>query len=120
MEQIVTELRKIMKFKETAMEGDVVIIAMDNPESIVYGLVTGFERDTSRKDEWYHVTLQLLLMPPQEVTWTLRVPQFSGEEIFTMGGDKRFIAPIDFSFTHPPLAPMPEPMEKKTGLRLVK
>ncbi|MEN8139711.1 MAG: hypothetical protein ABFR97_00630 [Thermodesulfobacteriota bacterium] len=107
-----------MKFKETAREGDVVVIAMENPESIIYGLVTGFERDTSRKDEWYHVTLQLLLMPPQQVTWTLRVPQFSGQEIFTMGGDKRFIAPLDFAGEAGPLEPEPAP--EKKGLRLVK
>ena len=119
MEHIVEELRNIMKFKETTSEGDIVVVAMDNPESIIYALVTGFERDTSRRDEWYHVTLQLLLMPPQQVTWTLRIPQFTGQEIFTMGGDKRFIAPIAFPAA-PPLAPMPEPVKKKAGLRLVK
>ena len=117
MEQIVEELRKIMPLKKETREGDVVVIAMENPESIIYGYVCGFERDSSRRDEWYHVTMQLLLMPPQQVTWTLRIPQFSGEEIFSMGGDKRFMAPLDFTVQE--VAPPPVE-EKKGGLRLVK
>jgi len=34
-------------------------------------------------------------VPPQPVTWTLRPPQFTGQEIFTMGGDPRFLKAVD-------------------------
>ena len=61
----------------------------------MYGLVRGFERDDTRRDEWWNVTLQLLTVPIQDVTWTLRREQFTGEEVFTMGGDKRFIKAVD-------------------------
>ncbi len=122
MEQVVATLKSLVRFKDSTSEGDIVLIVAAAPENLGYALVTGFARDISRRDEWYHVTLQLLGIPPQEVVWTLRPEQFTGMEIFTMGGEKRFIKAVDF--TPPP----PKPAEKtplarkkaKSLLRVVK
>jgi hypothetical protein len=63
--------------------------------------------------------MQVLSVPPQPLTWTLRVEQFTGREIFTMGGELRFVKAVHFDAarvepTSPPVA------DKKSGLRLVK
>ena len=105
MENLVEELKKLVRFKEETEAGDIVLVAIDTPRSLLYARVRGFERDDSRKDEWWHVSLQLLTVPLQEVVWTLRREQFTGQEIFAMGGDKRFIQAVDLD----------APPDKKTG-----
>ena len=79
----------------------------------LYALVTDITRDTTRKDEWWHLALTFLTVPPQEVTWTLRTAQMTGMEIFTMGGEERFIKAVNLA---PAIAPVPdgppEPEEK--------
>lgn len=128
MEQLVADLTKIMPFKDTTVAGDLVLVACENPVVVNYALVRSIERDTSRKDEWWHVEMQLLALPPQKVTWTLRTPQFTGGEIFTMGGDGRFIKAVDFDTEPPPADEQARKTqernsvssEKKGSLRLVK
>ena len=93
IEKIVNDLKNIFVFKETTQVGDVVLVVA---ERIMYAMVTGIERDYAKKDEWWQVSLQLLTIPPQRIAWTLRTPQFTGQEIFTMGGEQRFIKAIDF------------------------
>ncbi len=95
MEKFVEELKAAVTFKDRTEIGDIVLIAIDTPRSLLYARVKDFERDSSRRDEWWHVSLQLLSVPPQEVKWTLRREQFTGCEIFTMGGDRRFIQAVD-------------------------
>ena len=95
MENLVEELKKVVRFKAKTEVGDIVLVVIDTPRSLLYARVRGFERDDSRKDEWWHVSMQLLTVPLQEVVWTLRPEQFTGQEIFTMGGDKRFIQAVD-------------------------
>ena len=101
MEQLVAELKKILPLKKTTVEGDVVIIAAKNPQMLLYARVGMIERDTSRRDEWWHVTLHFLSIPLQTVVWTLREEQFTGQEIFTMGGEGRFVQAIDFAKDEP-------------------
>lgn len=101
MEQMVAELQKLVKFKETTTVGDLVLVVMETPLSCLYGLVRAFERDPSKRDEWWKITLHLLALPPQEVTWILRPAQFTGQEIFSMGGDKRFIKAVDLGLPTP-------------------
>ncbi|MCB2182216.1 MAG: hypothetical protein KQH63_09340 [Desulfobulbaceae bacterium] len=96
MDKIVEELHKIFRLKNTTVEGDIVVIVTETPQSLTYALITGFERDHAKHDEWWHVSLQLLTVPPQKTVWTLRTPQFTGQEVFTMGGDKRYIKAVDF------------------------
>ncbi|MFO7761459.1 MAG: hypothetical protein ACQES8_03220 [Thermodesulfobacteriota bacterium] len=104
MDEMIRELHKLFKFKETTDIGDIVVIVMENPQSLIYALVIGFQCDTVKKEEWWHLTMQLLSIPPQKVTWTLRLPQFTGQEIFTMGGVKHYIKAVDF-FEDPDLPP---------------
>ncbi len=125
MEEIVEELRKIVSFKESTSEGDVVLIAIENPKSVVYALVTNIERDESKKGEWWHLSMHILSVPPQEATWTLREPQFTGKEVFSMGNEGRFMQAIDLNFPAPEkIIPTQDSKnkspKKKTTLRLVK
>ncbi len=123
MEALVEELKKVVPLKSTTDIGDIIIMVIEEPQSLVYGLVNDIERDEQKKDEWWHVSLTMLTMPPQKTTITLRTSQFIGEEIFTMGGEKRFIAAVDLGEKLPggsPPVPFPEKPKKRPGLRLVK
>lgn len=65
-----------------AIEGDVVLI-YHQEHPTVFARVEHIEPDI--KKDWYHVTLLLLTIPTQTVTWILRDKYIDGE-IFTMGG----------------------------------
>jgi hypothetical protein len=95
MKNIVEELKNLIAFKETTDAGDIVMIAAKEPKMLFYAFVNKVERDTSRKDEWWHVHLTLLSVPLQKITWTLRTEQMNGQEIFTMGGEERFLKAVD-------------------------
>jgi len=104
MEKIIAELKQVIRFKDSTDVGDLVLIVAKEPQVMAsYALVTDIERDASRKNEWWHVGLTLLSLPPQKITWTLRTPQFTGMEVFTMGGEQRFVKAVDFGVT--PLQP---------------
>ncbi len=127
MQKIISELQQIVSFKDSTDIGDLVLIVAKEPQvSVFYALVTDIERDSSRKNEWWHVSLTLLSLPPQEITWTLRTPQFTGMEVFTMGGEERFIKAVDFGAI--PLqttaqersAPVPQEEKKRSFLKRVK
>ena len=62
--------------------GDVVLI-YHNDQPSVFARIESIEPDT--KKGWYHVTLLLLTLPTQRVTWILRDSYIHGEQ-FTMGG----------------------------------
>jgi hypothetical protein len=96
MKKIVEELKQLIAFKKTTEAGDVVLIAAKEPKMLFYAYVNKIERDSSRKDEWWHLHLTLLSVPLQKITWTLRTEQMSGLEIFTMGGEERFLQAVDF------------------------
>ncbi len=118
MEQFIEELNKIMPFKNTTDIGDIVLIAGDEPQMMYYGYVTGIERDSSRKDEWWHVHITLFTVPLQNIVWTLRTPQITGMEIFTMGGKKRFVRAIELvekQEVFPDIAQQQEMQSKKRG-----
>ncbi|MDD5757704.1 MAG: hypothetical protein PHI06_01325 [Desulfobulbaceae bacterium] len=116
MESIVQELKKVITFKETTVIGDLLLVAAEKSKSVFYALLTDIVRDDSRPEEWWHLTLQILSVPPQEVVWTLREPQFTGKEIFTMGGDGRFIKAVNFSKPEP-LPEKRSPHQKTAGPR---
>lgn len=98
MEKIIAELKQLVRFKDSTDIGDLVLIVAKEPQiSALYALVTDIERDSSRKNEWWHVSLTLLSIPPQETIWTLRTPQLTGMEVFTMGGEERFVKAVEFS-----------------------
>ncbi|WP_035246010.1 hypothetical protein [Desulfogranum mediterraneum] len=104
LEKLVADLKKVLPLKPTTSEGDIVIIAAQEPQLLSYAVVCSIEPDPSRRDQWWHVTMQLLSIPPQKVTWTLRTPQFNGQETFTMGGNGHFIQAVDFAIQPGPEA----------------
>ncbi|HKJ64329.1 MAG TPA: hypothetical protein VJ969_02940 [Desulfopila sp.] len=114
MEKLVKELKDTFNFKDNTDVGDVVVIAAKEPQMLVYAYITGINRDTTRKDEWWHVDLSILTMPPQKMTWTLRTAQMTGMEIFTMGGEERFVKALEFG-AHLPIK-NPSPPSKTEGL----
>lgn len=97
MEKLIKELGQLVPFKETTDIGDLVLVVAKEPQMLVYALVTGMERDTSRKAEWWNLSLTFLTVPLQDVTWTLRTPQMTGMEIFTMGGEERFVKAVNMA-----------------------
>lgn len=110
MENIVKELKQNLTFKDTTDIGDIILIAATDPQMIMYASVTGIERDTTRKDEWWTVHFIMLSIPLQKMSWTLRTEQMTGKEIFTMGGKDRFVQAVDLTLGH---SETPKP-EKKT------
>ena len=125
MEKLVKELKNLVPFKEATDVGDIVLVVVEETEMAGYALVTGIERDHSRKDEWWEVHMQLLSVPPQPLVWTLRTEQFTGQEMFTMGGKARFVQAVHFETETGQADAIPQPKidgsaEKKGGLRLIK
>ena len=94
MEKLVAELKKLVEFKKDIDTGDIVLVAAENPQMLAFAVIIDIVRDPTRKDPWWHVSMRMLSVPLQSVTWTLRTEQMCGREIFTMGGDKRFMAPV--------------------------
>lgn len=70
--------------KDMAIENDLVLIYFeDHPLS--FARIESISPDS--KPDWYHVTLLLLQIPVQVVTWILRDVYISGSE-FTMNGKR--------------------------------
>lgn len=94
MQKLVEELKRLITFKKTTDVGDIVLMAAKEPHMLFYAYVNKIERDSSRADEWWHLSLTILSVPLQKITWTLRTEQMSGQEIFTMGGEERFLQAV--------------------------
>ncbi|MGI9536371.1 MAG: hypothetical protein ACR2PB_04830 [Desulfocapsaceae bacterium] len=94
LEKLVEELKSITPFKPTTEVDDLALIASEQPRLILYAKITSIERDPSKKEEWWHIGLTFLTVPLQNVIWTLRTAQMTGQEIFTMGGEKRFFQAV--------------------------
>ncbi len=74
-------------------EGDLVLVyCQDQPA--LYARIENIEPDI--KKDWYRVTLLLLSIPKQLVTWILREPYINGEP-FTMGGTEMRIEKVERS-----------------------
>jgi len=65
------------------MEGDLILIH-HKEKPVVYARIEAIEPDI--KKNWYRVTLLLLTIPAQRVTWILREEYINGAP-FTMGGE---------------------------------
>jgi hypothetical protein len=63
-------------------EGDLVLIHYQD-QPMAYARIEGINPDI--KKDWYQVTLLLLTIPAQSVTWILRDEYINGTS-FTMGG----------------------------------
>ena len=125
MENLVAELKKRVLFKDTTMVGDIVLLVSNDPQTLVYAMITSIEPDKSRKEAWWNVTMQVLAVPPREVVWTLREPQFTGQEVFTFGGIEHFMKAVRFESAPPVSALTGVDGKEKSGpsksrLRVVK
>ena len=121
MEKIVNDLKKIVPFKDIVEIGDIVLIAAKKPQMLVYGLVSDMVRDDTKRDEWWHVSMHILSLPPRKVTWILRTEQMSGHEIFTIDGEDRFMKAVVFDTKKPPEKDDPQQDKKSKGsLRRIK
>lgn len=119
MKSLVNELKKIVKFKDTTVAGDHVLIVTKKPQAILYALVASIERDPGRKGEWWHVRMHVFSVPPQTVIWTLRERQFTGMEIFTMQGIEHFMKAVLLEDENRirPEGKNKSPVQKNTGSR---
>ena len=121
MDKIVSDLKRLVPFKDTTTTGDIVLIAAKNPQLLVYALVSDIVRDDTKRDEWWHVSMHILSLPPREVTWILRREQMTGQEIFTMDGEQRFMKARDLGTKHPPTQEdTTQPTKGKRSLRRIK
>ena len=68
--------------RDTTLEGDVVLVHYQDKPAF-YARIEAIEPDI--KKDWYQVTLLLLTLPAQTVTWILREAYINGDS-FTMGG----------------------------------
>jgi hypothetical protein len=121
MDNIIKGLKKLVPFKDTLEAGDIVLIAAKKPQMLVYGLVSDIVRDDTKGDEWWHVSMHILSLPPRKVSWILRTSQMTGLEIFTMDGEERFMKAVDFGPKLPQGGLEKQQKNKeKSGLRRVK
>ena len=73
------------------VEGDLVLIYYKD-EPGIYARIERIEADV--KKDWYQVTLILLTIPHQVITWILREEYINGE-IFTMDGNSMHMEKIE-------------------------
>ena len=67
-----------------AVENDLVLIYFED-KPMLFARIERIAPD--HKPNWYHVSLLLLQIPPQQVTWILRDVYIDGKE-FTMNGQR--------------------------------
>ena len=122
MQKLVDELRSLITLKNTTDIGDIILIVAKEPQMLAYAYVNDIERDTSRKDEWWHISFTMLTVPLQKMTWTLRTAQMTGKDIFTMGGEERFVQAVDFETKNTPdnISKHRKKTLKHTGLKRIK
>ena len=100
MEKVIEEIQFQVPLKDTTTAGDTVIFIREEDESgqisVSFARILGFDRDLSKRDEWWHVRFVFLELPPQARTIILQTPHFTGREVFTMGGRKVFIKAVNF------------------------
>ena len=84
------------------LENDVVLIYFEDAP-VVFGRVEHITAD--HKKDWFQVTILMLAVPLQTVTWILREEYINGAE-FTMEGQKvkleKVVAPVSASVEHLP------------------
>ncbi len=96
--ETVEEIKKYIDFKDDLNTGDNAVMVCETNEQIVimFCRIIDIVRDTSKKDEWWFVSYVMLNVPMVATTNILRTDQMTGKETYTMNGENRFFAPIDF------------------------
>jgi len=112
-EDVVKKTKETIPLQDDTNIGDIVMILTEQG-LIGYARIDDIVADKVKKGDWWIVSLRLLHFPPQKVAWILRTPQFTGKEIFTMGGNKMFIKALDFSKEEEKEEPKPK---KETSIQ---
>lgn len=86
--------------------GDIVLVHFEDAP-VFFARIEDIKPD--HKPEWWQVHMLILMPPGEEIVWTLREQYINGE-VFTMGGQERFLKKL-----HPPrgLADAPEPLKQE-------
>ena len=92
-----------------AKENDVVLIHLEDTP-LTYARIESITADT--KKDWYHVTLLLLQIPLQTVTWILKEAYINGES-FHMGGKPMKLSPVKAPVTDTATSPETEEPKQK-------
>lgn len=98
MEKLIEELEFQIPFKDQTDTGDTVLVLREGDDgriSMVYARILGFDRDTTKRDDWWHVHFLFLEMPPVPRSIILQTAHFTGQEVFTMGGRKVFMKAVN-------------------------
>ena len=95
--KVLQAVRGYMPTKPTTAPGDIILVGM--PSGVFYGLVDSIEPD--HKKNWFEMNFKLLILPPVELSWKLRIPQMSGE-LFTINEEPHFVLSIDMRGTATP------------------
>lgn len=91
-------------------EGDLVLVHYEN-QPVVYARIQAIEPDIKR--DWYQVTLLVLTIPHQVVTWILREEYINGSP-FTMGGKDMKLETVTVDVSGRPGGEPPRPGPKGT------
>jgi hypothetical protein len=88
---------------------DLVLVHFED-RPLLFGRIEDIQPDV--KPGWYHVTLLMLQIPPQQVTWILRETYINGTE-FTMNGKRMRLERVESPApsrpdADPPLEEAPE------------
>ena len=78
-------------------EGDLVLVHYED-QPVVYAQIQAIEPDIKR--DWFQVSLLILTIPYQTVTWILREEYISGEP-FTMGGKAMKLEKVEVDLSRP-------------------
>jgi hypothetical protein len=96
-----------------AVESDLVLIHHED-QPVLFARIESIAADA--KPDWYHVSLLLLKVPLQVVTWILRDVYIDGQE-FTMNGQRmrleKVVSPA--AMEPPPQDEAPSPSEKRSN-----
>jgi hypothetical protein len=93
-------------------EGDVVLIHI-NEKPAFYARIEAIEPDVKR--DWYRITLLMLSIPQQVITWILRAEYINGTP-FTMDGNPVMIQEIKKVSLSEDVKSVEPPPGKETGV----
>ena len=106
-EKFVKSITDKMILKNDLNIGDLALIFLEN--NVAFVVITDIKKNPRPKVAWWDVTFKLLTIPLQEISWTLRHEQMTGQEHFTINGENRFFAPIDVGQSIPSTPTPPKP-----------
>lgn len=97
MREDLAELKLLLPLKNSTDVGDIILIVAKPEDQLMlqYAIVTDIVRDTNKRDEWWVVSFTMLAIPLQQGSLILRTEQMTGQEVFTIGGEERFVSAVE-------------------------